>query len=236
MNEKDLNTLLSKFYNGDTTPAEEQLLRDNLPGDSLDKVLLDSLNELAQESFKVPDHLEQTLSESIDSWQQHEDATTSTTLMWWRRGAWWAVAASVAIAIATGWWFMRNDNQASTGTNQQQLTAQVDTQAQELPVVQEAVSVPQVVEKEVVAQAVMNAATQKSRHNRASRQHAVARQVSHLAKNDDNHALTATEERMALEALEKFATTLDKGIASLDNAGETMQELDNTIQKHLIID
>ena len=156
--------------------------------------------------------------------------------MWWRRGAWWAVAASVAIAIVTGWWFMRNDNQASTGTNQQQLTAQVDTQAQELPVVQEAVSVPQVVEKEVVAQAVMNAATQKSRHNRASRQHAVARQVSHLAKNDDNHALTATEERMALEALEKFATTLDKGIASLDNAGETMQELDNTIQKHLIID
>ena len=226
MNEKDLNTLLSKFYNGDTTPAEEQLLRDNLPGDSLDKVLLDSLNELAQESFKVPDHLEQTLSESIDSWQQHEDATTSTTLMWWRRGAWWAVAASVAIAIVTGWWFMRNDNQASTGTNQQQLTAQVDTQAQELPVVQEAVRVPQVVEKEVVAQAVMNAATQKSRHNIVSR----------LAKNDDNHALTTTEERMALEALEKFATTLDKGIASLDNAGETMQELDNTIQKHLIID
>ena len=131
---------------------------------------------------------------------------------------------------------MRNDNQASTSTNQQQLTAQVDTQAQELPVVQEVVSVPQVVEKEVVAQAVMNAATQKSRHNIASRQHTVARQVSHLAKNDDNHALTATEERMALEALEKFATTLDKGIASLDNAGETMQELDNTIQKHLIID
>ena len=155
MNEKDLNTLLSKFYNGDTTPAEEQLLRDNLPGDSLDKVLLDSLNELAQESFKVPDHLEQTLSESIDSWQQHEDVATSTTLLWWRRGAWWAVAASVAIAIVTGWWFMRNDNQASTSNTQQQLTAQVDTQAQELPVVQEAVSVPQVVEKEVVAHASM---------------------------------------------------------------------------------
>ena len=46
--------------------------------------------------------------------------------------------------------------------------------------------------------------------------------------------LSASDEEIALAALEKFATTLNKGMDQLNEAGEKIDNINNTIHKHLL--
>jgi len=45
--------------------------------------------------------------------------------------------------------------------------------------------------------------------------------------------LSASDEELALAALEKFATTLNKGMDQLDDAGEKIDNINNTIKQYL---
>ena len=61
--------------------------------------------------------------------------------------------------------------------------------------------------------------------------------VEHLAqasemKNDEQ--LSASDEEIALAALEKFSTVLNKGMDQLENANEKINDINNAIQQHLI--
>ena len=46
--------------------------------------------------------------------------------------------------------------------------------------------------------------------------------------------LSASDEEIALAALEKFSTVLNKGMEQLDDANEKINDINNTIQQHLI--
>lgn len=66
MNKNQIDQLLQKFYDGETSPEEEHLLRTALNDDGIDSLLLKGLDEVRHETPVVPADLEQSLSDSID--------------------------------------------------------------------------------------------------------------------------------------------------------------------------
>ena len=237
MNKNDIDQLLSKFYRGETSLDEEQQLRQALRGDDADALLMQALDQMADE-VEVPADLEASLSSKIDEWEAkennrvNENRKAKVIPLFWKRTA-WAAAASVAVIAVVGWWLMRNNPPQVTGDNSRVVIAKVEEPVQE-PSTQTVESEKGAVVPDIQSQSQHEPKPQPQ----AKPASAFKNNVEHLAqanKGSQSEAqLSDSDEEIALAALEKFSTILNKGIDQLDNANEKINDINNTIQQHLI--
>lgn len=236
MNKKDLDILLNKFYRGETSLDEEQQLRQVLEGDDADALLLQALDQMEDE-VEVPSDLEVALSSKIDEWEAQdnrkieEKSKAKVALLLWKRTA-WAAAASVAVIAAVGWWFMHNNSQQVPGKDNLPPIAKVVKPAQDTSI--------KTIETE--SDDVLPEIQSQPQHKpkplpSAKPANTYKNNVEHLAQASEiqsDEQLSASDEEIALAALEKFSTILNKGMDQLDNANEKINDINNTIQQHLI--
>lgn len=240
MNKNEIDQLLSKFYRGETTLDEEQLLRNSLSDDSVDALLMKELEGVDNE-IEVPADLESSLSDLIDQWDDEEQQEAKIAPSMWRRTSWWAAAACVAIIATVGVWFMRNPQQpAQPGKQQPPVIARVEEPT--TPPVAEEVPPAETQHEQQPAVQPQPEIKQKVQQSKSAR--VLNNNVMHLAqaqakpqvktKAQAQSELSASDEEIALAALEKFATTLNKGMDQLNEAGEKIDNINNTIHKHLL--
>lgn len=228
MNENDLNQLLNKYYRGETSLDEERLLRNELNDNSVDASLLQALNKLDSE-VEIPADLGEMLSNNIDQWADEEQQKTKVAPSIWRGSRWWAAAASVAVVVAAGFWFMR-DKSPEVGQKEPPVIAKID-KAPETditnPVPEIVDKIPQQNQPQVSVSKIKSASSLMN-----NRVHLAQSRVKQSAEQE----ISADDEEMALAALEKFSTVLNKGTTRLNEAGEIIDEINNTVKQHLYID
>lgn len=244
MNKKDLDILLNKFYNGETTLDEEKLLHNALAGDDADSMLMRALEQVGND-VEVPSDLESSLNGKIDEWQDQEQQEDKVTSSIWGRASWWAVAASVAVlAAAAGWWLMRDNSQQLPGEQKQAVLAENVERGNDMTITQ-GMDTQEVLPKHEQAaeqhklQSLPHAKPASAYRGDVERlaQAKVKPQVKSKrpqVKPQAEPVLTPSEEEMAIEALEKFSKTLNKGMGQIDNANEKINAINNTIQQHLL--
>ena len=225
MNKKELDLLLSKYYRGETSLDEEQQLRQAmLEGDDADALLQQALDKVDSE-IEVPGDLESSLSDMIDQWDSAEQHEAAVAPSMWRRNTWWAAAASVAVIAAVGFWFMRNTSQPVA--------------EQEHPVIAQVKKEPvpsQPAPKPVPQPEPVDRAKSVSSHNNSDAMLAKAASPANAKGNNqasEETLLSPEEELLAMAALEKFSSTLNKGMDQLNDAGEKIENINNTIKQLL---
>ena len=239
MNKNDIDQLLSKYYRGETTLDEEQQLLGALSDDSIDAFLMKELEDVDNE-IEVPADLESSLSDLIDQWDDEEQQEAKIAPSMWRRTSWWAAAASVAIVATVGIWFLRNKQQV-----------QVDTQQPVIAQIEEPTTPPAVEEMPPaeIQPELEPAARPRPQHdvkpkvqprpasafkNRTEQLAQAQVKTQGKTQTQVHPELSASEEELALAALEKFSTTLNKGMDQLDDAGEKIDNINNTIKQYLL--
>jgi len=102
MDANEIKTLLDKFYEGQTSDAEEKILRDaahegTLPEDNGENVFLESLYA----GVEIPDGLEERLGRQIDGWNSVEKnvmrRTRSVSMKWIA-----SIAAAILVLFSVG--------------------------------------------------------------------------------------------------------------------------------------
>ncbi len=237
MNKNDIDQLLSKFYRGETTLDEEQRLRNALSDDSVDALLMKELEDV-DNAIDVPADLESSLSDLIDQWDNEEQQEAKIAPSMWRRSSWWAVAASVAIIATAGVWFLHNRQQPAQPGAQQPAIAQVEEPTATPPAAEEA---PQAKAQPQQQPAAKPEPKAKAPHPAPRRllknnvEHLAQAQVKPQVKTQPQAQpqLSASDEELALAALEKFSTTLNKGFDQLNDASEKIENINNTINQYL---
>ena len=245
MNKKELDLLLSKYYRGETSLDEEQQLRQAmLEGDDADALLQQALDKVDSE-IEVPGDLESSLSDMIDQWDSAEQHEAAVAPSMWRRNTWWAAAASVAVIAAVGFWFMRNTSQP-VAEQEHPVIAQVKKEpvpsqpaaTQPLPVEKANTHAgqPQPVPKPVPQPEPVAKVKSVNSHNNSDAM--LAKAASPATSKGKNQAseetlLSPEEELLAMAALEKFSSTLNKGMDQLNDAGEKIENINNTIKQLL---
>jgi hypothetical protein len=240
MNEKELDILLSKYYRGETSLDEERLLRESLAGNDADALLMNALDQM-ESGVEVPSDLEANLSDMIDQWEEEEKQEAKVAPSMWRRSSWWAAAASVAVVAAVGLWFMHSnyknpaDNQPPIIAKTQTPPAVEETQQPEVVTPVPDVARDNSANENVGDKVQRKQPTQQKQLKPAS---AFINKAEHLAQAvpqpSSESELSPTDEEIALAALEKFSTVLNKGMDQLNDAGEKIDDINNTINQHLL--
>ena len=240
MNKNEIDQLLSKFYRGETTLDEEQQLRNSLSDDSVDALLMKELEGVDNE-IEVPADLESSLSDLIDQWDDEEQQEAKIAPSMWRRTSWIAAAASVAIIATVGIWHLRNQHQPVQPGKQQPVIARVE-EPKTPPVVEEVSTAENQPEQQPAVQPEPKS-TPKAQQPKPNPARALNNKVELIAQAKPQvkvktqaqaqPELSASDEQLALAALEKFATTLNKGMDQLDDAGEKIDNINNTIKQYL---
>jgi len=239
MNKNDLDILLEKFYRGETTLDEEQQLRESLMGDDADALLMQGLKQMDSE-VDVPEDFEASLSDMIDQWQDEEKQEAKVAPALWRRVSWWVAAACVAIIATVGLWHMRNHKQAQFTENNAPVIAEntkvgtsttVETPPQDEAKQEQQSSVLPIqhIDKKAQRQAMPAAAFRNKVENLAQAKVNTKPQVKAPAQPE----VSISDEDIAIAALEKFATTLDRGVDQLNEAGKKFDNINNTIKQYL---
>ena len=248
MNKNDIDQLLSKYYRGETTLDEEQQLLGALSDDSVDALLMKELEGVDNE-IEVPADLESSLSDLIDQWDNEEQQEAKIAPSMWRRTSWIAAAASVAIIATVGIWHLRNQHQPAQPGKQQPVIARVE-EPKTPPVVEEVSTAENQPEQQPAVQPEQQPAVQpepkstpKAQQPKPNPARALNNKVELIAQAKPQvkaktqaqvlPELSASDEELALAALEKFATTLNKGMDQLDDAGEKIDNINNTIKQYL---
>ena len=262
MNKNDIDQLLSKFYRGETTLDEEQQLLGALSDDSVDALLMKELEGVDSE-IEVPADLEQSLSDMIDEWDAQEQQETKVVAVapsMWRRTSWIAAAASVAIIATVGWWMMRNNSTTTITENNPPMIAKTVKPVQnevvtpvepakasaEQPELQpqrigkpsptsrlEVEQLAQVIEKPSAKSVSNSTLAERMKADAKPIVKASAKPGAEPVKQNHEEELSPEDELLAMEALEKFSTTLNKGMDQLNEAGEKIDNINNTIKQYL---
>ena len=240
MNKNDIDQLLSKYYRGETTLDEEQQLLGALSDDSVDALLMKELEGVDNE-IEVPADLESSLSDLIDQWDDEEQQEAKIAPSMWRRTSWIIAAASVAIIATVGIWHLRNQHQPVQPGKQQPVIARVE-EPKTPPVVEEVSTAENQPEQQPAVQPEPKS-TPKAQQPKPNPARALNNKVELIAQAKPQvkvktqaqaqPELSASDEQLALAALEKFATTLNKGMDQLDDAGEKIDNINNTIKQYL---
>ncbi len=232
MNKNDLDILLNKFYSGETSLDEEELLRKELAGDDADAALLQALEQVEDE-VKVPSGMQSSLSDMIDEWESQEGRKAKVVPLF-RRPSAWAVAALVAVIAAVGWWLMRNNRQPTPKDDNPQIIAKIEENINSVSNGQSVTIRDENIQPEQQPQ--QHSKPQSRSHVKPAS--AYINNVEHIAQAQvspqEEPELTASDEEIAIAALEKFSTVLNKGMDQLDDANEKINEINNTVQQNLI--
>ena len=262
MNKNEIDLLLSKFYRGETTLDEEQQLRNAMGGDSVDALLMKELEGVDNE-IEVPADLESSLSDMIDEWdaqEQQEAKVAPVAPSMWRRASWIAAAASVAVVATVGLWMMRNNSTTTITENNPPMIAKTvkPVQNEVVPPVEPAKAsteqpeqlpqsigkpsttsrpevehLAQVIEKPSAKSVSKSALGEKVKADAKPIVKASAKPGAEPVKQNHEEELSPEDELLAMEALEKFSTTLNKGMDQLNEAGEKIDNINNTIKQYL---
>ena len=229
MNKNQIDRLLQKFYDGETSPEEEQMLRTALNDDGIDSLLLEGLDEVRHETPMVPADLEQTLSDSIHRWQEEERRQKAIPATWRRRAFWTAIAACIAAIVSLGWWFSHGETQFGPqapviADNSDKGTVAPSTNHEDTVIVVDEVS------EEPRSQAARAAKPVKS-----VKRHKAVHLAQADVKADIEPEISEADEKEALMALVKFSTVINKGFNQLDEASEKIEDVNNMINQHLTI-
>ena len=229
MNKNQIDRLLQKFYDGETSPEEEQMLRTALNDDGIDSLLLKGLDEVRHETPVVPADLEQTLSDSIDRWQEEERRQKAIPATWRRRAFWTAVAACVAAIVTLGWWFSRGETQFGLqapviADNSDKSTVAPSTNHEDSVIVVDEVS-----------EDSWNQVTRDAKSVKSVKRHKAVHLAQADVKADIEPEISEADEEEALMALVKFSTVINKGFNQLDEASEKIEDVNHTINQHLTI-
>lgn len=232
MNKKDLDILLSKFYNGESTLDEEELLHKAHVGDDASAMLLKALDQMEDE-VEVPADLEMLLSNKIDEWEAQDNKKAKVTPLFWKRTT-WTIAASIAVIAAVGWWLLRDKSQQSPREVKPPIIAEIIEKPAQNPTVQGVK-----IESDELLPELPSQPQHKPKALPATKPaSAYKTNIEHLAQAKESiHSksqLSASDEEIALAALEKFSTVLCKGMDQLNNANKKINDINNTIQQHLI--
>ncbi len=229
MNKNQIDQLLQKFYDGETSPEEEQMLRTALNDDGIDSLLLNGLDEVRHETPVVPADLEQSLSDSIDRWQEEERREKAIPATWRRRAFWTAIAACVATIVFLGWRFLHSETQFGhqvpvLADNSDKSIVAPPTNDEDAEIVVDEVS------KDSWNQVTRNAKSVKS-----VKRHKAVHLAQADVKTDIEPEISEADEEEALMALVKFSTVINKGFNQLDEASETIEDVNHMINQHLTI-
>ncbi len=259
MNNKELDILLSKFYRGETSLDEERLLRESLAGDDADALLMQALDKM-EDDVEVPSDFEQSLSDMIDQWDDKEQHKAKVTPSLWQRTSWIAAAASVAVVATVGWWMMRNNSTPSITEKNLPVIAKIQEKPEQTdvkPIIEtvennkeqqaqhpQRISKPAKTLKHEVGHLAQASAKPSAKSVPKSTLTSTKSRVKPIAKATAKPSvesvdrnleaeLSPEEELLAIEALEKFSTVLNKGVNQLNDAGEKIDNITNTIE-HLL--
>lgn len=237
MNNSNLDILLEKFYRGETSLDEEQQLRQALSGDDADALLMQALEQMDDE-VEVPADLQATLSGKIDEWEAHDthkakESHKARVIPLFKKRAAWAAAASVAVLLAVGWWLLRDGSRQVSDGGTPAVIAKVEKNEQVSPA-----QAIEPVDDAAVATMPSQPQLKAKPQRRSQAASAFKNNVEHVAQAKasvhSEDVLSASDEEIALAALEKFSTVLNKGMEQLDDANEKINDINNTIQQHLI--
>lgn len=235
MNEKELNTLLERYYRGETTLDEEQQLRNALGDDSVEALLMKGLHEVDND-IEVPADLESSLSDLIDQWEANEQQEAKIAPSMWRRSTWWAAAASVAIIATVGIWFMRNQQHSQIGPQQPVIARIKKPSPPPVAITASPQAVTQPEQQHVTqprSQADLKSKTQLEPMPSRRFSHEPKHMAQAQAKPKADLEPSVSEEEIALAALEKFSTTLNKGMDQLNGVDKKIENINNTIKQYL---
>lgn len=108
MKKDEINKLEKKFFEGNTTPKEEQLLMTHFPKDEKREDIL------SKDEIVIPEGLEERLSLKIDALEEAErkEHQTRSIPLYWLKG----IAASLLILLSVGSyiWYNRPDSPISS--------------------------------------------------------------------------------------------------------------------------
>lgn len=235
MNQNELDILLSRYFDGESTLDEEKLLREVLAGDDADKLLMQGMKQMGQETPAAPADLEQSLSDMIDEWEEMDSNDKIASIapvasFTWRRPAWWAAAASVAVVVAAGWWFMRDNNPTGTevgGPMTAQTTPAPQTESEDIEAQQEITS-PAAQDNDS-EQATSLRKTRSEQPKRVYPRKDLGKEP--LLAQASPRDLTS-DEQAAIEALAKFSSTLNKGIDQMSRAQDKIEDINNSVSQY----
>ena len=229
MNKNQIDQLLQKFYDGETSLEEEHLLRTALNDDGIDSLLLKGLDEVRYETPMVPADLEQSLSDSIDRWQEEETREKVIPATWKRRTFWTAIAACVAAIVTLGWWFSHGETQF---VPQAPVMADNSDKSSVAPSTNDEDAVIVVDE---VSEASRSQVARAAKSVKSVKRHKAVHLAQADVKADIEPEISEADEEEALTALVKFSTVINKGFNQLDEAGEKIEDVNHTINQHLTI-
>jgi len=238
MNNKDLDILLEKYYRGETTLDEEQQLRESLVGDDADALLMQALKKV-EGDIDVPSDLEQEISGMIDQWQEeeeHQEAKVALSL--WRRSSWWTIAASVVIIATAGWWFLHDNKQPVNVDDKAPIIAKTTgeltpQQEEEIPQSNCRDKLPQM-QSQVKTDAVGKAQRQSMSSSARVLKGNVEKYAQTRVEPEKELPPSLSDEEIAMAAIEKFSLTLNKGVSELKEADRRIEDINKTINKHLL--
>ena len=226
------------YYRGETTLDEEQQLRNALGDDSADTLLMKELHEVDND-IEVPADLESSLSDLIDQWDNEEKQVAKMDAVapsMWRRSSWWAAAASVAIIATVGIWFMRNQRHSQIGPQQPVIARIKKPSPPPVAITASPQAVTQPEQQHVAqprSQADLKSKTQLEPMPSRRFSHEPKHMAQAQAKPKADLEPSVSEEEIALAALEKFSTTLNKGMDQLNGVDKKIENINNTINQYL---
>ncbi|MBB4036056.1 hypothetical protein GGR21_001957 [Dysgonomonas hofstadii] len=129
MDTGEIKKLIEAFYNGETSPEEEQILSDYFNGKDVSDDLLDEkelfLNMYKNDPIEVPEKLESKLNILIDKLDDEEKIKQKRKKLWIQVGS---IAAGIALLITAGLYF--NKGQETINPDKPSLTSQVSVEDQ----------------------------------------------------------------------------------------------------------
>lgn len=140
MDTGEIKKLIEAFYNGETKPEEEQMLRNYFNSNDISDELQDEkklfLGMHKEDPIEMPPALEQNLNNLIDNLAKEEEAKSSPNRkLWFRIGS---LAASIALLVSAGIYFNKKQETINTDNPHLAMTQVTDEDKQKIKEAQDA--------------------------------------------------------------------------------------------------
>ena len=236
MEKENINTLLDRYFNGETTLEQEQSLRDYFAGSDVAPVheplkpLFTGLAAMSEQDFAIPQGLEEEMSRHIDDWDAPSQFRFSPILRW-------VAAACVAAAVAIAGWLLLRQQPVQQlppviAERVEKPDVKGSTPAKEVPALNEPATAQ--LSQPAPPPAARANETLPLKHKSVTRE-----QRAHIPLPQEQEALTELspeEQEIAMAALNKMSRTLAMGYGTMDETKEKIDNITNILKRQFDID